>query len=144
MGKDVNSSSNEEAGALEREAKAAKEEMERLVQAFAALPADVRATIGARIGSERSRLEAISAQADRALDDQRVELAAQLALLERQLQEQVDQLEPTRIEASRAQAEAAYEARRFQLENARSYATDGIDLSVETLGRHSRALDAGS
>lgn len=143
MAKDSNSLSDEQARALEHEARVAKEEMEQLVQALAALPVDVRATIGARIDSERSRLEAIAARADRALDDRRVEFEAHLALLERRLEQQVDELERRRIEASKAEAEAVYEASRYQLENARNYAMDGVELTIDTIARHNRAFDAG-
>lgn len=142
MSKDVNSKFDNEARALEHEAKAAKAEIEQLVQALAALPADVRATVRDRIDSERSRLEAIAAQAERALDVQRVDLAAKLARLEGQLEEQVDEVQRRRIEASKAQAEAAYETSRHALENARSCAKDGAEFSAEALGRYSRAFEA--
>lgn len=90
---------------------------------------------------ERNPLETIAAQADRALDERRVELEADLALLERRVKEQVDEIERRRIEASKAEAAAVYEAGRYQADQARNYARDGVELTIDTITRHSREFD---
>ena len=142
MSKDVKSPHHSAARALERDAKAAKAEVEELVQALAALPADMRATVRDKIDSARSRLEAIDAQAERALDEQRIDFATRLARLEEQLEQQADDEQRRRIEASKAQAQTAYQISRHALENARSTAKDGAEFSAEALGVYSRAFEA--
>ena len=131
--------SNNEARALEREAKAAKANMEQLVHELASVPADALSTVLARIDSDRKRLEVIAARAEQALEGQRVELAAKLARLDRRLEGQVAELERRRIEASKAEAEAAHQADRYALERARDDAREGLDLFAESLARQSRA-----
>ena len=145
MSKHGNSVFDNEARALEREARAAKADMERLVAQLAAQPADARAAIRERLDSERSRLEAIAARAERALEVQHADSAANRAKLERELKAQVDELKlkRKRIEASTAEAEAAYDDTHYTLESARVQAMDGIELAWASIHVSESSLSRG-
>jgi len=143
VSKDVKSLFDTEARTLDREAMAAKADMQQLVGQLAALPPDAQASIRERIDSDRRRLEAIVAQAERVLQKQHVDRAAELASLELELEGQVDELKRKRIEASKAEAEADYENNRYTLESARVHATDGIELGMKSVRVSESSLSRG-
>ena len=119
--------------ALALEARSLKEELEQLAGELAAVPGEARDTLHARIVADRDRLEAIARAAEKALEDQREKHARRREALQSKLEGLGDELSRAEIEASKAEAEAAYEADRYELENARTVAKDGIELSFESM-----------
>jgi hypothetical protein len=62
--------------------------------------------------------------------------------LERQLKVRVEELERRRIEAEKAEAEAIYEATRYQPQNEHNFSRDGVELAIDQIARHNLEPDA--
>jgi len=122
-----------DARALEREARAARVEMEQLVAGLSVAPANVAVAIRADMDEQRMRLEAIAARALDELEARRTEHEAKLAELDSDIEAQIDELKRRRVQADKAEAEKTYEDTRYTLESARIYAKSGIQLGLESI-----------
>jgi uncharacterized membrane protein len=117
---------------LTREAQDARSELDQLRHELRESIGDAKATVEAKIASQRRKLEAIVARADKALKQEQAEFDQKWATLQAQYVE-AQERQRGRIQARKDGLKASHEARQAKLKEARGLAKQSLELTGAAL-----------
>ena len=117
---------------LTRETEDASTELDQLRAELRQSMGNAKATVEAKIASQRQKLEALVARVDKAAEQQQAEFDQKWATLQAQYAEAKEH-QKARIQARKDELKASHEARQAKLQQARVLAKQSLELSGEAL-----------
>jgi uncharacterized membrane protein len=117
---------------LTREAQDASSELDQLRAELRESMGDAKATVEAKIASQRQKLEALGARVDKALEQQQAEFDQKSATLQAQYKE-AQESQKQRIQGRKEELKASHEARQAKLRRARGLTKQSLELTAEAL-----------